>query len=203
MEKGRKANWTREEECSLINEIESAGEILRGSGNSADKNKRRKNLERHCSQTHNSVHSNGRAVEDIRKKWTNLKLNAKSKVDASFREARKTGRGTNTVGQVEDEDMQILSADRSIFADSADRVTEMFQNILAFSGISGAAVLFQSPAENNEIPIASTVSAACLVEFEGTPILESPEMKSRRHTRHQRKFGREGELLSKMIRSNS
>ena len=41
MEKTRKANWTREEECSLINEIESAGDILRGSGNSADKNKRR------------------------------------------------------------------------------------------------------------------------------------------------------------------
>ena len=39
MEKSRKANWTREEECILINEIESAGEILKGSGNSADKNK--------------------------------------------------------------------------------------------------------------------------------------------------------------------
>ena len=44
MDKSRKANWTREEECSLINEIESADEILRGSGNSADKNKRRKQI---------------------------------------------------------------------------------------------------------------------------------------------------------------
>ena len=45
MDKSRKANWTREEECSLINEIESAGEILRGSGNSADKNRKPEILE--------------------------------------------------------------------------------------------------------------------------------------------------------------
>ena len=37
MDKSRKSNWTREEECSLNNEIESAGEILRGSGNFASK----------------------------------------------------------------------------------------------------------------------------------------------------------------------
>ena len=118
----------------------------------------------------NSVHGNGRAVEDIRKKWTNLKLNAKSKVDASFWEARKTGGGTNTAVQLEDEDVQILSADRSIFADSADRVTEMFQNTPTFSGILGAADLFQAPA------ITSTVSAAGRDESEDTPILESPEI---------------------------
>ena len=170
MVKSHKANWTREEECSLMNEIESAGEILRGSGNSAEKNKRRKQIWRYIAAKLNSVHGNARAVEDIRKKWTNLKLNAKSKVDASFREARKTGVGANTAGQVEDEDMQILSADRSIFADSADRVTEMFQNTPAFSGISGAADLFQAPA------IALTVSAAGPDEFEGTPILDSPEI---------------------------
>ena len=72
-------------------EIESAGEILRGSGNSADKNKRRKQIWKDIAAKLNSAHGNGRAVEDIRKKWTNLKLNAKSKVDASFREVRKTG----------------------------------------------------------------------------------------------------------------
>ena len=44
MDKSRKANWTREEECSLINEIESAGEILRASGNCADKHKRGKQI---------------------------------------------------------------------------------------------------------------------------------------------------------------
>ena len=35
-------------------------------------------------------------------------------------------------------------------------------------------IFFKAPAENNEIPIASTVSAAGPVEFEDTPILESP-----------------------------
>ena len=67
--------------------------------------------------------------------------------------------------------MQILSADRSIFADSADRVTEMFQNTPAFSGISGAADLFQAPA------IVLTASATGPDESEeDTPILESPEI---------------------------
>ena len=60
MDKSRKANWTREEECSLINEIESAGEILRGSGILLTKT-------------------------GSQKDW----------------------RGTNTAGQVEDEDMQL------------------------------------------------------------------------------------------------
>ena len=96
MDRSRKANWTREEEWSLINEIESAGEILRGSGNSADKNRKPERQEeyKHC--------------------WT----------------GRKRGHA-------------IILADRSI-SDSADRVTEMFQNTLALSGITGAADLFQS-----------------------------------------------------------
>ena len=147
---------------------------MRGSGNSADKNKRRKQIWKDIAAKLNSAHGNGRAVEEIRKKWTNLKLNAKSKVDASFREARKTGGGTNTAGHVDDEDMLIISADRSI-SDSADRVTEMFQNTPAFIGIPGAVDLFQTPVGNNELTSASTVSAGP-VEFEGTPVLESSEV---------------------------
>ena len=67
MDKSHKANWTREEEYSFINEIESAGEILRGSGNSADKYKRWKQILRDIVAKLNSLHGNGRAVEDIRK----------------------------------------------------------------------------------------------------------------------------------------
>ena len=134
MDKSRKSNWTKEEECSLINEIESVGEILRGSGNSADKNKRRKQIWKDIAAKLNSTHGNGRAVEEIRKKWTNLKLNAKSKVDASFREARKTGGGTNTAGHVEDEDMLIISADRSI-SDCRSGNRDV-SNTPAFIGIS-------------------------------------------------------------------
>ena len=76
--------------------------------------------------------------------------------------------------------MFIISAVRSI-SDCADRVTEMFQNTPAFIGISGPVDLFQTPVGNNEIPIASnsiTASAEDPVEFEGSPILESPEVET-------------------------
>ena len=66
--KSRKANWSKEEECCLINEIESAGEILRGSGNCADKNKRRKQDLKNIATKLNSSYGNSRAVEEIRKK---------------------------------------------------------------------------------------------------------------------------------------
>ena len=96
--------------------------------------------------------------------------------------------------------MQIISADRSI-SDSADRVTEMFQNTPAFSGISGAD-LFQAPTENNEIPIASTLSAVGPIEFECTPILESLEIEiPTTYTRKTSKKSRKRSLMSKMIRS--
>ena len=71
---------------SLINEIESAGEILRGSGNSADKNKRRKQIWRLYSQTQLSAW-HGRAVEDIRKKSLQ-KLKSRQRI----RHQRKVGR---------------------------------------------------------------------------------------------------------------
>ena len=92
--------------------------------------------------------------------------------------------GINTAGNVEDEDMLILSADRGI-SDSADRVTEMFQNTPAFRGILGAVDHFQVPSENNEAPVVSTESAAgpvptastvSAVESEDTPILDPPEV---------------------------
>ena len=79
--------------CTLISEIESNGELLRGSGNSADLNKKKKELWKTITCKVNAVLGNNRGVEDIRKKWNNLKLAAKSKVDDSFRESRRTGRG--------------------------------------------------------------------------------------------------------------
>ena len=80
MEKSRKLNWTKEEECTLINEIDSAGEILRGSGNSADINKKKKQLWKDIATKVNSVYGNNRAIEDIRKKWNNLKLVASQRL---------------------------------------------------------------------------------------------------------------------------
>ena len=78
METSRRNNWTKEE-STLINEIELAGEILRGSGNSADINNKKRQLWKDIAAKVNSLHSNNRAVNDIRKKWNNLKLAAKKK----------------------------------------------------------------------------------------------------------------------------
>ena len=66
MEKTRKSNWTKEEECALINEIETAGETLRGSGNSADINKKKKHLWKNITAKVNAVYGNNRGVEDMR-----------------------------------------------------------------------------------------------------------------------------------------
>ena len=150
MEKSRKLNWTKEEECTLINEIDSAGEILRGSGNSANINKKKKQLWKDIATKVNSVYGNNRAIEDIRKKWNNLKLVAKSKVDASFREARKTGGGSNSSGIIDDEDILILAADKNLT--NSDRVRDMFETTPAFSGISGAVDNFAQPAAESSQP---------------------------------------------------
>ena len=47
MEKVSKTNWTKEEECTLIECIEIAGDSIRWSGNSAEINKKK----RHCGST--------------------------------------------------------------------------------------------------------------------------------------------------------
>ena len=44
-----------------------------------------------------------------KKNWTNLNLNAKSKVYASFREVRKIGGSTDNAGHLQDEDLFIMS----------------------------------------------------------------------------------------------
>ena len=111
-------------------------------------------MERHRNQSKLGVWEY-RAIEEIRKKWNNLKLVAKSKVDASFREARKTGGGSNSSGIIDDEDMLILAADKNIT--NSDRVRDMFETTPAFSGISGAVDNFAQPAAENqhlrEIPL--------------------------------------------------
>ena len=61
----------------------------------------------------NSIHGNNRDVKDIKKKWNNLKGSSKARVDYSRREARRTGGGQNEAGEVEDEDIMILSFDRN------------------------------------------------------------------------------------------
>ena len=68
MEISWKLNWTKEEESTLINEIESVGEILRRSGNSAGINKKKRQLWKDIAARINSVHGSNRAVDDIKKR---------------------------------------------------------------------------------------------------------------------------------------
>ena len=81
----------------------------------------------------NSEHGNARSIDEIRKKWNNLKLMAKSKVYSSFREARKTGGGSNQAVMAESEEMMIVSAEKCL--SNSDRVTEMLKDTIAFSRI--------------------------------------------------------------------
>ena len=90
--------------------IQSAGDILRGTGHCADLNRKKKLLWKDMVGKVNSMHGNNRDVKDLKKKWNKLKRAAKSHVDSSRREARQTG-GLNAVGEIDDEAILILAAD--------------------------------------------------------------------------------------------
>ena len=81
-------------------------------------------------------------VEDMREKWNNLKITAKSKVDACRIGEGRTGQGNNPAGVIEDEEMLIIAAHMSI--SNSERVREIFDNTPAVSGISGSVDLFQA-----------------------------------------------------------
>ncbi|KAI6646857.1 T-SNARE domain-containing protein 1 [Oopsacas minuta] len=74
MDKGRKVNWTKEEEeYALIEAIQDAGDILRGTaGQCAEINKKKTRLWNNVMKKINSIHGNNRDVKDIKKKWNNL-----------------------------------------------------------------------------------------------------------------------------------
>ena len=117
--------------------------MIRGTGHSANLNQKKKALWVNITAKINLIHGNHRDVKDIKKKWNNLKLSAKSHVDDSRREARRTGGGENAVGEVDEEEMLILATDTQLTNSATDRVTEMLEGTPAFSGITGAVDLFQ------------------------------------------------------------
>ena len=77
MEKTRITNWNKEE-YTLINDIKVAGGNLRGSGNNADINKKKKQLRKTLTAKVNAFYGNNRGVEDVEqlrrslrnRKWT-------------------------------------------------------------------------------------------------------------------------------------
>ena len=135
MEKTRKVNWTKEEEYTLIEAVQTAGDLLKGTGHSANLNQKKKALWKDMATKLNSIHGNHRDVKDLKKKWNNIKLTAKSHVDDSRREAMRTGGGQNAVGEVEEEQMLILAADKELTTSATERVTQMLGGTPAFSGI--------------------------------------------------------------------
>ena len=143
MEKSRNVNGTKEEECTLIEAVQTAGDLLRGTGHSANLNQKKKALWTEIQAKLNSVHGNNRVVKDIKKKWNNLKLNAKSHVDDSRREAMRTGAGQNAVGEGEEEQLVILAADKELTNSATERVTQMLGGTPAFAGITGAVDLIK------------------------------------------------------------
>ena len=94
-----------------------------------------------------------------------MKLTAKTKVDVSFRDANKTGGGSNPSGIVDSEEMLIPAADKGIT--NSDRMRGMFETTPAFCGISGAIDNFVMPAPENTQSIDSVVD---------TSILDAPEI---------------------------
>ncbi|KAI6653937.1 hypothetical protein LOD99_3113 [Oopsacas minuta] len=117
----------------------------------------------------NSIHGNNRDVKDIKEKWNNLKGSAKARVDSSRREARRTGGGPNEAGEVEDEDIRILSSDRELSTSVTERVSQMFSSTPAFTGICGSVDMFQAP---TALPSHTEISESSEV----TPVFEGPEV---------------------------
>ena len=144
MEKHRKLNWTKEK-YTLIEASHAAGDILRGTGQSTDMNKKKMRLWNDVMKNINSIDGNSRGVKEVKKKWHNLKGSEKAWVDCSRREARMSGGGPNKASKVKDEDILIKSSDKEVSTSVTERVSEIWFSTPAFTGISGNFDLFELP----------------------------------------------------------
>ena len=72
METNQKVNWTKEEEYTLIEAIQAAGDVLRSTGQRADMNNKKTRLWNDVMNKINSIHGNNRDVKEFKKKWNNL-----------------------------------------------------------------------------------------------------------------------------------
>ena len=128
----------KEEESTLIEAIQAAGDVLRSTGKSADINNKKTRLWNDVMNKINSILGNNRDVKEVNKKWNNLKGSAKARVDCRRREARRTG-------EVEDENILILNSDKEMSTSVTERVSQFFSRTPTFTGISGSLDLFQPP----------------------------------------------------------
>ena len=113
------------------------------------------------------IHGNNRDVKDIKKKWNNLK----GSVNPVLITVEGTRGRPNEAGEVEDEDIMILSSDRELSTSVTERV-QMFSNTPAFTGICGSVELFQVP---TALPSHTEISETSTV----TPMFERPEVRGK------------------------
>ena len=146
-------NRKKEEEYTLIEAIQAAGDVLRGTGQSANKNLKKTRLWNDVMKKINFIHGNNRDLKEVQKKWNNVKGCGKARVDCSRREARMTGGGPNEAAEIEDEDILILSSEKIAFTSVTERVSQMLSSTPAFSGISWSDDLFQLPTEISEVRV--------------------------------------------------
>ena len=78
-------------------------------------------------------------------------------------------RRPNEAGEVEDEDIMILSSDRELYTSVTERVSQMFSSTPAFTGICGSIDLFQAP---TALPSHTEISETSVV----MPVFEGPEV---------------------------
>ena len=74
MEIKRKIDWTNEEEYTLIEATQAAGDIVRDTVQSAEMNNKKKRLWNDVMKKINSIHGNKQAVKEVKKKWTVSKV---------------------------------------------------------------------------------------------------------------------------------
>ena len=102
-----------------------------------------------------------------------------------------TGGGPNEAGEVEDEDILILSRDKEITTSVTERVSQMLSSTPVFTGISRNIDLFQRP--TTLLPPQTEIIEASAA----TPVFEGPEVTV--SSRPVGKLKRRGALNSQII----
>ena len=95
--RAKKRNFSASEMETLVNEVDSKQKIIFGSLNAGGiTNKKKIVAWENVTDAVNSVGSEMRTVSEVKKKWFDVKLNAKKRVTAHRRETSATGGGQTT-----------------------------------------------------------------------------------------------------------
>ena len=116
MEKGRKKNFSECEVEVLISEVEARNNILFGSLSSGISTKTKKMAWEKVAKSVNDVGAESQTVADIKKKWSDIKVDVKRKVSAHRRSVGQTGSGAG-VGELAPFEQRVAAVvgDRLLF----------------------------------------------------------------------------------------